>query len=64
MTRYKLFFIEDWQLRLTVPFDAENDGKALRYVAERRFRRPCELWNADRLVKRFADHRRDNTTPH
>jgi len=57
MMRYKLFFIEDSQLRLAVPVDAEDDGSALQHVAQRRFGRPCELWNADRLVERFADKR-------
>jgi hypothetical protein len=57
MVNYKLFFIEDAQLRQVVPFQANNDGVAKRYVQQRRFKRPCELWQADRLVARFRDER-------
>jgi hypothetical protein len=54
---YKLFFIEDAQLKQAVPFQADGDGTARRYVQQRRFKRPCELWQADRLVQRFQDER-------
>ena len=57
MTRYRLLFIEDFQLQLAVPFEADDDDTALRYVDRRRFGRPCELWTGDRLVERFADRR-------
>ena len=48
MVSYKLFFIEDAQLRQAVPFLADGDGVAKRYVQQRRFKRPCELWHPDR----------------
>jgi hypothetical protein len=59
MVRYKLYFIEGSQLRQAVPFEAENDENAARYVAQRRFGRPCELWEGSRLVQRFDDGRPD-----
>lgn len=59
MNRYRLYFIEGSQLRQAVPIEAEDDENAVRFVAQRRFGRPCELWDGERLVERFDDHRPD-----
>jgi hypothetical protein len=60
MIRYKLLFIENSQLRMAVPFDADDDRAAMEYVAQRRWGRACELWSADRLVQRFSDKRSED----
>ena len=57
MPDYKLYFIEHSQLHQAVPFETENDDHAGRYVDQRRFGRPCELWCGNRLVARFPDER-------
>ena len=53
MPDYRLYFLQDNHIRHVVTITCEEDAEAIELVEKHRDGRAMELWERDRLVKRF-----------